>query len=139
MTREELLSCPFCGGTNLTETCVGLNLGYVVQCCDCKAVGPRNEDGNKAYDLWNRRAPQPLKRWTAEMSTPPDGLYLNYVEPMGQVIIHADGRWKGEVYKPATGKAMVFNCDEETIFMMYPEVYGPIEPASGEPGGASND
>jgi Lar family restriction alleviation protein len=57
MSQEEiaLKSCPFCGGTDISEETVGT--WPAAQCDDCGAFGPSIElDKSKANERWNTRA-----------------------------------------------------------------------------------
>ncbi|WP_088925853.1 Lar family restriction alleviation protein [Burkholderia multivorans] len=51
---SELKPCPFCG----SDSVFMLGGSYCVQCGNCGAEGPWNDDDPKvAIDAWNRRAP----------------------------------------------------------------------------------
>jgi Lar family restriction alleviation protein len=51
---SELKACPFCGSGSVFM----LAGSYCIQCGNCGAEGPWNDDDPKiAIDAWNRRAP----------------------------------------------------------------------------------
>lgn len=130
----DLKPCPFCNGHTLMVPSFGHGVAmdkYRIVCnnpnCQLEPSSRPFNSEKEAIAAWNRRTSQPLRRWTAADSTPPDGLYLNYADAFGQIITHWDGRWRGSIYKHGMGKIMELNCDEEMIFKYYPCVYGPIE------------
>lgn len=57
--NEELKPCPFCGGnkvvltTFVNEFCINI---YQVICCNCNCCGALKRSGEKAIEMWNRRA-----------------------------------------------------------------------------------
>lgn len=53
-----LANCPFCGSTNLDDTCKrnnGLKDFYFVFCNQCECEGPTGYDQATAIYLWNQR------------------------------------------------------------------------------------
>lgn len=59
--KEELKSCPFCGGTALELDddllpSVGLCYNHWVCCIPCEIEGPRGATREEAIEKWNTRA-----------------------------------------------------------------------------------
>ena len=53
-----LKHCPYCGSTNLDDTCRDRDahqVFYFVFCNKCEACGPTDYDRDKAIELWNGR------------------------------------------------------------------------------------
>ena len=56
MTNDELKPCPFCGGTSVILDEPIHEDSYAVICnTKCGAIGPEDEDGEKAIEFWNTR------------------------------------------------------------------------------------
>lgn len=55
-TPEGLLPCPHCGGEAEFETYGGTACAVVCQACHSGTPTMRLEDGERAVELWNRRA-----------------------------------------------------------------------------------
>jgi Lar family restriction alleviation protein len=53
----ELLPCPFCGSNNtyVGGDEFGGKSGYAGFCAQCGSQGPRDEDIEKAAEIWNER------------------------------------------------------------------------------------
>lgn len=51
---NEILPCPFCGGTEL-EPVETENDDYAVYCADCYATGPQASTKHAASKAWNQR------------------------------------------------------------------------------------
>lgn len=62
---RQLEPCPFCGGEARLETYGGTSCAVVCQACHSGTPTMRLEDGERAVELWNRRA-RPTCRNTYE-------------------------------------------------------------------------
>lgn len=57
--KPKLLSCPFCGGTDLDPRMALDHKGNVnAGCYDCGAIGPDCNSIEEAIAAWNKRAPK---------------------------------------------------------------------------------
>lgn len=55
--RNELLSCPFCGGKAMIEYDTIEPFEYTIFCCDCGVMPVTSEDEKVCVRIWNTRAP----------------------------------------------------------------------------------
>jgi len=81
-------------------------------------------------EIWNRRAPQPLKVWTKKDGTPPDGYYLSAMNLSGELIeIDGDCFYWAEDAGEELGQAYT-----RRLWEAFSVLYRlPIDPANGEP------
>lgn len=77
--------CLFCCGVNAAVSTANIHhdygamSGHVVECCDCKAVGPFRQTEGEAVDKWNEPA-----RWCDHCETWAED-YRPMLDPWGKV------------------------------------------------------
>lgn len=62
MVDRPLLSCPFCGHTDVRPhrfRDIGEGEEHFVQCYGCTTLGPPRKTADEAVQAWNERAPAP--------------------------------------------------------------------------------
>lgn len=129
---EKLLPCPHCGNEPKHEE---LFNAHRLMCsgkgCRSLVFGDTLED---VIALWNRRAPAPLKKWTKEMGTPPDGLYYTGFQ-LGDRVVEIDTQSQpGFVVLTRRKNSKCRGC-ASPLWFVYNTLYGPIEAEGGETNG----